>query len=462
MSMKKPRFIPKKTAPANIWEAAFGKIITPFEEFVHGETNSGFLLIICTFIALFIAHSPLYGDYEQLLHAKWFFGTEGFSLKLSLHHLINDGLMALFFFLVGLEIKREILVGELSDLRQALLPLFAAVGGMLLPALFYIFINQGTPTLDGWGIPMATDIAFAVTILVLLGNRVPKALMAFLVALAIIDDIGAVIIIAAFYSDHINTPALMWTAGLFGLLIVLNLSGVREKLPYALLGMVLWVFMYHSGVHATIAGILTALTIPARPKYQPKLFIQRAGELLNCFQTFSEQERNILRNSHMAATLQALERGVKRTQTPLQSLEHAQHLPVHFIIIPLFALGNAAIPIDVGQLGNMVTYPVTLGIMVGLVLGKPLGIALLSWLAIKLRLSSLPSGVSFTHIIGVGFLAGIGFTMSIFISELAFYADKETLILAKTGILFASVIAAIIGYTFLALSDKKTQTKTSS
>lgn len=453
--LKNKPFTKKKIEPTNAWEASFGKILTPLEEFVKGETNSGILLVIFSLTALIIANSPLYHAYEVILETHWFVGADGFNLNLTVHHWINDGLMTLFFFLVGLEIKREVLVGELSDLRKALLPICAAAGGMIVPALFYYAFNVGTAGASGWGIPMATDIAFAVTALVLLGTRRPKSLMTFLIALAIVDDLGAVIVIALFYTADINTAALAGAGAMLAILMVMNTVGIRNHYGYIFFGFIMWIFMYQSGVHATIAGILTALAIPARPKYKPVIFAQGARQLLDRFDVYHEKDEDVLRNSGMAGVLQTLESGINRAQTPLQNLEHSHHFPVNFIIIPIFALANAAIPIDFGHLGVVLSDPITLGIIVGLTFGKPIGIGLATWLSVKSGICSLPEGTTMHHIIGVGFLAGIGFTMSIFITELAFRGHKETLIIAKTGILFASILAAAIGFIYLLLLSRK-------
>lgn len=459
--MKKISF-PKKNpvAPQNAWEASFGKIKTPLEEFIHGETNSGILLVICTVIALFIGNSSLLHDYEALLKSQWVIGSEQFNLSLSLHHWINDGLMTLFFFLVGLEIKREVLVGELSDFRKALLPVCAAVGGMVVPALFYFILNTEGLGTSGWAIPMATDIAFAVTALVLLGQRVPKALMTFLIALAIVDDMGAVLVIAIFYTAEIHVVSLIYVAVIFAILVLMNLAGIRRVWLYAVMGGLMWFFMHHSGIHATVAGILTALTIPARPKYEPKVFVRGARRLLDRFDVVYGKDENVLRNSGMTATLQTLERGINKAQTPLQNLEHAHHLPVNFLIIPVFALTNAAIPVDFSSLSSVVSNPVTLGVIVGLVLGKPVGITLATWLAVKSGLCKMPENTTIHHIVGAGMLAGIGFTMSIFITELAFRGQKDLLVLAKTGILFASILAGVLGFVYLLRLDKKAKANT--
>ncbi len=456
--MKKIPFPRKKTAPPkNPWESAFGKLMTPLEQFVKGETNSGMLLIICTGIALVIANSPFFHTYEDILATQWRVGSAQFEVSLSLHHWINDGLMTLFFFLVGLEIKREILIGELSNFRSALLPVCAAVGGMLVPAAFYFLLNLRGEGGHGWGIPMATDIAFAVTALVVLGKRCPKALMTFLIALAIVDDIGAVLVIAVFYTSDLHVASLLWALAIFGGMVVMNIMGIRRPWAYFVCGVGMWLFMHHSGIHATLAGILAALTIPSRPKYRPTAFVEGAHELLERFTEAKENDRNVLRNTQMVAILQTLDNGVNKAQTPLQNLEHAHHMPVNFLIIPLFALANAGIPIDFNSLGQTFVEPVALGVAVGLILGKPVGVALATWLVVKYGWCKLPAGVNMHHIIGAGLLAGIGFTMSIFIAELAFLGNKDLLLNAKTGILFASMIAAVLGVIYLALVGNSEQ-----
>lgn len=449
--MKAPSFPErkKKDVQQNAWEAGFGKLMTPLEHFIKGETNSGMLLVVCTAVALVIANSPLLHPYEELLKTYITIGSEGFHIKMTLHHWINDGLMTLFFFLVGLEIKREVLVGELSDFRKALLPVCAAVGGMVVPALFYFALNPSGDGAAGWGIPMATDIAFAVTALVLLGTRRPKSLMTFLIALAIVDDIGAVLVIALFYTSDLHLLSLLWAGATFAVMMMCNLAGLRHPLVYLAGAIPLWIFMHHSGIHATIAGIIAALSIPARPKYESQMFVKGARMLLDKFDVANEKESDILRSTTMTGVLQTLEHGINKAQSPLQNLEHAHHLPVNFLIIPLFALANAAIPVELATLGEVMSDPVTLGVMAGLVLGKPIGITLTTWLAVKSGLCELPAGMSLHHVVGAGFLAGIGFTMSIFITELAFTGDKVLLVHAKTGILFASILAAVLGFIYL-------------
>lgn len=444
--MKKSRFDSKNQAPL---ENIFKKIATPFEQFTQNEAAGGLVLMFCAIVALLVANLGFYEFYQHLLHTPLSFSLGDYALEKSLHHWINDGLMALFFLLVGLEIKREILDGELSGIRQAAFPLAAAVGGMVVPALVYVAFNAGSPLISGWGIPMATDIAFAVGVLVLLGARVPSGLLTFLVALAIVDDLGAVLVIALFYTEQINMSALMYGVLFTGVLILFNLFGIRRILPYLLVGALLWLALLKSGVHATLAGVITAFLIPARTKFDPALFGHHVRKLMDNFDANYHPEKSLLRNQEQQMTLSTLQDGLHLVKPPLQSLEHALLLPVAFLIVPIFALANAGVPIAFSQIGNVITDPVTMGVILGLVLGKPIGIAGFAWLAVKLGLASLPTGTRFIHIIGVGFLGGIGFTMSIFIAELGFTGNTEALILAKTGILFASLIAGVAGYVLL-------------
>jgi Na+:H+ antiporter, NhaA family len=440
------------------WENAFGKIVTPFEDFIHKETTSGLILMACAVLALVLANTALHHTYEHVLHAPVGFILGSWKLEFTLHHFINDGLMWLFFFLVGLEIKREVLVGQLNNIKQATLPIIAAIGGMVVPALFYYYFNSSGTGVDGWGVPMATDIAFAVGALVLLGSRVPKSLMTFLVALAIVDDLGAVAVIAIFYTETIVWGALGVGILFLGVLILFNLFGIRNPIPYFLVGILLWLALLQSGIHATVAGILTAWTIPARSKFDMVRFggiIQSIGERIKK-RIETDEECNIMQNEEQRrGVVQTLIDGIHMIETPLQRLEHSLHIPVAYLIIPLFALANAGIPIAVSNIPNLVKEPITLGIMAGLVLGKLVGITGATLIAAKLGLGELPQGTKPGHIIGVGFLGGIGFTMSIFIAELGFAGQQEALLLAKTGVLFSSIIAGVIGMTWLYLYSKK-------
>lgn len=375
---------------------------------------------------------------------------------MSLHHWVNDALMAIFFFVVGMELKREILVGELSDIRQASLPVIAAIGGMLVPALIYVAFNPSGDEARGWGVPMATDIAFAVGALVLLAKRVPKSLVTFLIALAIADDLGAVLVIAIFYTEQIVTHWLIISAILVALLFMLNFSGIRSAYPYFIIAVVLWYAMMQSGVHATLAGVLGAFTVPARSKYDPALFISRVKEQIANFASHQKTGSSLMTNQKLYSTVETIEDSVIGVQSPLQRLEQLWHIPVAFFIIPIFALFNAGIAIKLDSLGDTFSHPVMLGVMLGLVCGKFIGISGACWLALKLNIGRLPTGASFSQLAAVSVLAGIGFTMSIFIAELAFKGHPDYLVMAKTGVIFASLIAAILGFSWLWLLGKPT------
>ncbi len=434
------------------WEQAFDKVLSPFDEFIHHETTAGYLLMASTVVALILANSPLAHGYEAVLHTSLGFSLGPWRLEHSLHHWINDGLMWLFFFVVGLEIKREVLIGELSDIKQATLPIVAAIGGMVIPALMYSVINPDGDGARGWGVPMATDIAFAVGVLVLLGTRVPKSLLTFLVALAIVDDLGAVAVIALFYTDTIVWSALAVVGGLTVVLIVFNRVGIRQPLPYFLVGIVLWMAMLESGVHATVAGIITAWTIPARSLFDRDRFgelVVGMGERFQQHRANGEQCFIMDDEGQRRGVVQALLNGVHMVETPLQRLEHTLHLPVAFLVIPVFALANAGIPIELASLPDVLVDPIAIGILVGLVLGKLVGIAGVSLLAVKLGIGEMPAGTNARHLIGVGLIGGIGFTMSIFVAELGFAGQEEALVMAKTGVLFASLLAGLLGYLWL-------------
>lgn len=437
------------------WEKAFDRLLTPLDEFIHRQTTSGVLLMICAVIALVIANGPLHDQYEHFLHTEigLSFGSASFSL--SIHHWINEALMALFFMIMGLELKRELLVGELSSPRQALLPIMAAIGGMLIPALCYVALNTSGPGVQGWGIPMATDIAFAIGALSLLGPRVPKTLITFLIALAIVDDLGAVAVIALFYTASINMAALAWAAVCTLVLAILNLGGVRHSVPYAIVGILLWAAMLASGIHATIAGIIVAFVIPIRPKFEPELFIERVKEKTLKMQKALANGSDIIHNHRFRTLVASLGNGVSLVQAPAQKAENTLHLPVAYLVIPIFALANAGIPVDFASFGKYLSDPITLGVLAGLLVGKPVGIVGFTWLTVKMGWAELPRGLNMRHILGVGMLGGIGFTMSIFIADLGFAGRPEDLLMAKTGILLASGIALLGGFFWLLAHTQK-------
>ncbi len=433
------------------WEKSFDKVLTPFEEFIHRQTTSGFLLMCMAVLALVLANGPLASAYEHVVHTLISLNIGSWALEMTLHHWINDGLMALFFFVVGLELKRELLVGELAKPRNAVLPIAAAVGGMVVPALIYFAINPQGGAAAGWGIPMATDIAFAIGVLALLASRVPKTLITFLVALAIVDDLGAVMVIAVFYTDTIALGPLAATGGLFALLLAFNLGGIRNTIPYFIVAVLMWYALQQSGVHATLAGIMGALSVPATPKYEPARFSEHVRMLMKRFDASHQPGKSIMTNDELRAVVQALENGVHSVEAPLQRLEHIWHMPVAYLVIPIFALANAGIPLASGSLGETLTHPVMLGVSLGLVLGKFIGITGASWLVLKLGVAELPKDTRFTQIAGVSLLAGIGFTMSIFVAQLGFGGREDLLLMAKTGILAASLLAGVVGFIWLYL-----------
>lgn len=424
------------------------RVIAPFQRFAHAEASGGIVLLVCALFALAWANSPWGESYHHLWETPLTIGVPGFGLTETLHHWINDGLMAVFFFVVGLEIKREILVGELASVRQAALPLFAALGGMVVPALVYVSLTLGTDDLHGWGVPMATDIAFALGIAALLGKRVPTSLKIFLAALAIVDDIGAVLVIALFYTASIQAMALLVAAGVLLLLIGLNRAGVRSSIPYFLLGAVLWVAFLKSGVHATIAGVLLALTIPASTRISGRQFLREAREHLRDFNAACEDDpEEFSTTQRHQEPIFGLEESTRRAQSPLLRLELKLHGVVAFLIMPVFALANAGVAFT-GGVEQAVSSRAVLGIFFGLVVGKPLGIMLFSWLAVRFRFADLPYGTNFRHVLGMGALGGIGFTMALFIAALAF-GPGEKLEAAKIGILAGSLVAGVLGWVLL-------------
>ncbi len=433
-------------------EPLFGRILSPFEQFLRRTTAGGIVLMASTAIALGLATTIGAEKLEAVVGQTLSVGVPGrLELALPVRRWVNDGLMALFFLLVGLELKREVLVGELSSLKDAALPVVAAAGGMMFPALIYIGFNFGTPAATGWGIPTATDIAFAVGILVLLAWRVPRSLIVFLTALAIADDLGAVLIIALFYTKQLDPQALAAAAGLFTLLIVLNRAGIRAPLPYALVGTLLWLALHESGVHATLAGIALAATIPARPAHAPARFEERIAELEAAFRADRrdlDAPDDPLSNHRMASIAQAMERSAAAVQSPLQRMEHRLTPWVTFTVIPVFALCNAGIDLFSVSWRGALSGGVTPGVVAGLVFGKFAGISIFSWIAVRTGIARLPAGVRWRHLLGAAWLAGVGFTMSLFIAQLAF-ASVELVEAAKLGILIGSAISASVGLVWL-------------
>lgn len=385
-----------------------------FREFLQSGSSGGILLLLCVIVSLLIANSPLGAGFENLLETELGFETGGILLKYSVLSWINDGLMAVFFLMVGLEIKRELVEGELSSLQKASMPVVAAMGGVIFPMLIYQFFNHGTATEAGWGIPMATDIAFALAIITMLGDKVPASLKIFLAALAIVDDLMAILVIAVFYSTELHLTYLLYATGLFGLMLAFNKAGFKNLTFYIIPGVFIWYFIHHSGIHATIAGVLTAFAIPT---------------------TADDRE------------------------SPLEKLEHILLKPVNYLIMPVFALVNTNIVFESGMVEGLST-PLGLGIILGLFIGKPVGITLFSWVFVKMGLCKMPSHAQWKHIMGVGILGGIGFTMSIFIAILSFPGEHLILSEAKFAILTGSIISGLAGYVLLSsMAARKTSLK---
>jgi Na+:H+ antiporter, NhaA family len=422
------------------------RLLVPFQRFVKTESASGFVLLMCAALALAWANSPWAASYVHLWEIELTIGLGPLTARGTLHHLINDGLMAVFFFLVGLEIKREMLAGELASIRQAALPVAAAAGGMIVPALLYASLNAGTGGEPGWGVPMATDIAFALGVLALLGDRVPAGIRVFVAALAIVDDIGAVLVIAIFYSGGVALAPLALTGALVLLAIGANIAGVRRPWAYGMIGLALWGAVISSGVHATIAGVLLAMTIPARTRIDETRFLARARGTLSRFEVAHDPGASPLKDPEHQAAVQDLEHLAEQLQPPLLRLEHALHGVVAFGIMPLFALANAGVPLGLASLDAADGTKVALGVAFGLLVGKPVGITGFAWIAVRLGVASLPDGVTWRSIAGAGLLGGIGFTMALFIGGLAFADAPANLVAAKLGILGASLIAGLTGW----------------
>lgn len=423
-------------------------LFKPLDRFMHAESTAGVLLLISAIVALVWSNSPWREHYHHLWEYHLSISIAGSGIDKSLHHWINDGLMAMFFFVVGLELKREIMAGELSDVRKAILPLMAAVGGMVFPALIFVAFNYDTPGINGWGIPMATDIAFALGVLALLGKRVPVSLKVFLTALAIADDLGAVLVIAFFYTSHISFINLGTGIFLMLVLMIANVMGVRNTLFYGIIGIGgVWLAFLMSGVHATIAGVLAAMAIPARTKIDEIRFVKDLELHMDHFRSIPPNNVTLLEPAQYEA-LDKITRLTEAAATPLQRLEHNLHPWVAFLVMPLFAFANAGIELTADVFNTTFFQGVSMGVLVGLVVGKFVGVVGMSWLLNKLGWADLPAGMHWGHVCGLGLLAGIGFTMSLFITNLAF-VDQDLVQGAKVGIFAASIISGVLGYAVL-------------
>jgi len=422
-------------------------ILLPFQRFLQTEASGGILLLAATALALILANSPLAGLYNETLHTEIAVSIGGAHVAESVLGWINEGLMALFFLVVGLEIKREVVVGDLRSPKRAALSLVAAIGGALVPAAIYIALNAGGPGSRGWGIPIGTDTAFTLGVLALLGRGIPSGLRAFLASFAIVDDVVAILVISIAYTSHISWVALAVVAGCFALLMLANFLGIRRLAVYALLGVTLWLAMLSSGVHATVAGILVALTIPVRSRIDSSDFVRRARAYLDAFAASRYSGLRMLTNEEQQAALEALADSAEQFMVPLQRVESALHPWVAYLIVPIFALANAGIALNEG-FAKSLTQPVTLGVLLGLLVGKPVGVFVSTWIAARTRIAVLPEAVTWRHMFGVAFLGGIGFTMSLFITDLAF-GSGAFIIQAKVGILLGSLVAGVIGWLIL-------------
>lgn len=431
------------------------KVRGMLHSFLESQTSGGLVLLVCTIIALIVANVPSLQHLQEIWHLDAGISIGNFKLEMSIMHWINDALMAVFFFVVGLEIKREMLVGELSSLKKATLPIFAALGGMLVPAAIYAFFNAGTPTSNGWGIPMATDIAFAVGVISILGKRCPSPLKIFLLALAIVDDLGAIIVLALFYPSHEISFLYMGLALLvFVILIGFNRAKIDNPFVYVIFGLVLWYFVFKSGIHATIAGVLLAITIPSKTTINEVRFYVKMKHLMDKFKESGNSEVEVLANPKQLETIHDINEEVDAINPLMHRFESALHPISNFLIIPLFALANAGVALDGSVLSMSPLPPVVPGIFFGLLLGKPIGITLFSFISVKTKLAEMPAGVPWRQVFAIGIVAGIGFTMSIFVDNLAF-SDPVALNIGKATILVTSFVSAICGMAAIFLTTKK-------
>jgi NhaA family Na+:H+ antiporter len=425
---------------------------------MQSNLTGGAALLLFTAFALLAANIDSLKGFHDIWNTNADFAVGSFKLEMSLHHWVNDGLMAVFFFVVGLEIKREMIVGKLASFKQASLPIFAAMGGMIFPALIYTVFNQGTAGENGWGIPMATDIAFSLGVISLLGRRVPISLKIFLVALAIVDDIGAIIVLAIYYPSHeINPQFLIYAGAIISLLLIFNRLNINNAALYLIPGIFLWYFVYQSGVHATIAGVALAMCIPSKAPINEVRFYVRCKYYLDKFKKAGNSEVNILANPEQLRIIHDLHSKIRKINPLINRFEHKINPWVTYSIMPVFALANAGVALD-GLLDIKSLTNISAGIFFGLLFGKPIGIFLFSYLACKIKLTNLPDDIRWNQLFAVGIIAGIGFTMSIFIDSLAF-SNATMIDEGKATVLFTSVFAAIVGIIFLRFSLDKPVTK---
>jgi len=424
-------------------------VLLPFQKFIKIESLSGFLLLAATIIALIWANSPYVQAYESLWQYKIGISIQNFELEKPLILWINDGLMAIFFFLIGLELKREFLIGELDTAKKAALPVFAALGGMIVPITLFLLLNKNPETLKGWGIPMATDIAFALAILKLLGDRVPLSIKVFLTAFAIIDDIGAVLVIAIFYSESINWMLLIYALMLLSILGYLSYRKIYINYLYLIIGIIVWVLFLKSGIHPTIAGVLMALTIPIKQKITNEEYTNQLYNFLDKIK-LNTKSKDVIISKKYIEQIKTLESSTQKARSPLQYLEYSLHHWIAYFIMPIFALSNAGIIIG---LNSNLDYSLLINVALALFIGKLIGVSLFSYIGVKLKITELPREINFRHIMGVAMLAGVGFTMSIFIANLAFNESKVSIDSAKIGILIGSTLSGVLGYIIIRFTN---------
>jgi Na+:H+ antiporter, NhaA family len=437
------------------WEGVFETIRSQFDSFLHHQLTGGIILFACTIVALIMANSALADEFYAWFHISIQIHVGDLKLDKSIHLWINELLMAFFFLLMGLEIKREVIVGELSSFRKALLPIVAALGGVILPAGIYLFFNPTGLESKGWGIPMATDIAFVVGVMTLIRKYIPKSLFTIIIAIAIVDDIAAVMVIAIFYTAEVQWIYMIWALVVVLVLVILNRFRIQRILPFMLLGGMLWLCFYSAHIHVTLAGVVLAFTIPACPRYEAEKFHRHMLDLLKDYKNSFQNNPSMLTNSNLTSLLTTMWRGVNRVQSPLIELEHTLAKPVSFIIVPLFALANAGVALGFESFTTFFSHSITIGVVLGLLLGKSAGLFLSMFLAERIKLIALPPGINLGQLLGVSFLAGIGFTMSIFIADLAFEAYIPLFDQAKKGIILGSVLSAGIGVIILVLFRRR-------
>jgi len=434
-----------------------------FSDFVSDQITTSVLLVISAIIAIIWASSNYFSHtYPLFQHFNIGITLGEFSAKITFKHFTNDFLMALFFFLLGLEVKREFLVGELANVNVRNTVIFAAIGGMILPALTFIVLSSDEYDLKGWGVPIATDTAFALGVLAILRKRLPASIFTFIAALAVIDDVGAISVLAIFYTEPPEPFFILMSSISLLFLTIINMAGIRKILPYFLLGVLTWIFIEKSGLHGTVAGVLVALTIPARPKTGPKNFIQKVDNLTTKLEKKeNKNETTIIEDQEKEAIIERVEDLAIKSASPLSRLQHLIEPSIFIFVLPIFALVNTGIPISLEKVIFAFEHSLTQNTFIALIVGKFVGISLFTWLVCKFKIGTLPKGMEFGHVIGLSFLAGIGFTMSIFIAEMGF-GGTEDIVYVKTGIFSASILAAILGFLFLYFYSRKNLQKLSS